>query len=106
LLRHASPRVTVEEILGEAKVLKAFNTSGNKQVLGGRWISGILSVGDTVKIDRRGIHVGNAKLINLQVARADVSEIKMEGEFGMQIEGRYEAAGGDTLIAFKMTETK
>ncbi len=106
LVAARAPRVTVEEILGEAKVLKAFNTSGNKQVLGGRWISGILSVGDTVKIDRRGIHVGNAKLINLQVARADVSEIKMEGEFGMQIEGRYEAAGGDTLIAFKMTETK
>ncbi|MBU1292961.1 GTP-binding protein [Patescibacteria group bacterium] len=106
LVAARAPRVTVEEILGEAKVLKAFNTSGTKQVLGGRWISGVLSVGDTVKIDRRGIHVGNAKLVNLQVARVDVSEIKMEGEFGMQVEGRYEAAGGDTLIAFKMTETK
>lgn len=105
LVKARSPRVTVEEILGEAKVLKAFNTSGTKQVLGARWILGHLSVGDTVKIDRRGIHVGNAKLINLQVARMDVPEIKVEGEFGLQIDGKAEAAGGDTLIAFKMTET-
>jgi translation initiation factor IF-2 len=105
LVKARSPRVTVEEILGEAKVLKAFNTSGTKQVLGGRWISGHLSVGDMVKIDRRGIHVGNARLINLQVARMDVPEIKVEGEFGLQIDGKAEAAGGDTLIAFKMTET-
>ncbi len=105
LVKAKAPRVVVEEILGEAKVLKAFNTSGTKQVLGGRWISGHLSVGDTVKIDRRGIPIGTAKLTNLQVARMDVNEIKMEGEFGMQIDGKAEAAGGDTLTAFKMTET-
>lgn len=106
LVMERAPRVTVEEILGEAKVLKAFNTAGTKQVLGARWNSGVLSVGDQVKIDRRGLHIGTAKLTNLQVARADVSEIKMEGEFGLQIESKYEAAAGDTLIAFRMTETK
>lgn len=106
LVLERAPRVTVEKILGEAKILKAFNTAGSKQVLGARWIDGVLTVGDTVKIDRRGLHIGNAKLTNLQVARADVQEIKMEGEFGLQIEGKYEAAPGDTLIAFVMTETK
>ncbi len=106
LVQERAPRVTVEEILGEAKVLKAFNTAGTKQVLGARWNSGALSVGDQVKIDRRGLHVGNAKLTNLQMARADVSTIKDEGEFGLQIEGKHEAAAGDTLIAFRMTETK
>lgn len=106
LVQERAPRVTVEEILGEAKILKAFNTTGTKQVLGARWNDGVLTVGDLVKIDRRGLHIGNAKLTNLQVARADVKEIKMEGEFGLQIEGKYEAAAGDTLIAFRMTETK
>jgi len=101
-----APRVTIEEILGEAKILKAFSTAGVKQVLGARWTSGLLTVGDMVKIDRRGLHIGNAKLTNLQVARADVKEIKMEGEFGLQIESKYEAAAGDSLIAFKMTVTK
>lgn len=97
-----APRITVEEISGEAKVLKAFNTAGNKQVLGARWLSGTLALGDSVKIDRRGIHLGNAKLVNLQVARVDVKEIHVEGEFGLQLEGKYEAAAGDTLQAFKM----
>lgn len=100
-----APHHLSEVLTGEAKILKAFNTAGNKQVLGARWVSGVLAVGDTVKIDRRGLHIGNAKLTNLQVARADVSEIKMEGEFGLQIEGKYEAAGGDSLIAFKMMES-
>jgi translation initiation factor IF-2 len=106
LVQERAPRVTVEETLGEAKILKAFNTAGSKQVLGAKWVSGVLSVGDQVKIDRRGLLIGTAKLTNLQVARADVSEIKMEGEFGLQIEGRYEAAPGDSLFAFRMIETK
>lgn len=105
LVAAKAPKITVEELLGEAKVLKAFNTSGTKQVLGGRWVSGVLSVGDTVKIDRRGLHIGTAKITNLQVARADVNEIKVEGEFGLQVEGKHEAAPGDALIAFKMVET-
>ena len=106
LVTERAPRITVEEILGEAKVLKAFSTAGVKQVLGARWNSGILSVGDQVKIDRRGLHIGNAKLTNLQVARADVQEIKVEGEFGLQIESKHETVAGDTLIAFRMTDTK
>lgn len=106
LVQERAPRVTIEEVLGEAKVLKAFNTAGNKQVLGARWNSGALTVGDQVKIDRRGLHIGNAKLTNLQVARADVKDIRVEGEFGLQIESKYEAAPGDTLIAFRMTDTK
>jgi len=106
LVTERAPRITVEEILGEAKVLKAFSTAGVKQVLGARWNSGVLTVGDQVKIDRRGLHIGNAKLTNLQVARADVEEIKMEGEFGLQIESKHETVAGDTLIAFRMTESK
>ncbi len=105
LVKARAPRVTVEEVLGEAKVLKAFNSSSGKQVLGARWISGVLSVGNQVKVDRRGQAIGVSKLTNLQVARADVGEIKMEGEFGLQLEGRYEAAAGDTLTAFRMTES-
>jgi translation initiation factor IF-2 len=105
LVAGRAPRIKSEELLGEAKVLKAFNTAGNKQVLGARWTSGTLTVGDQVKIDRRGLHIGNAKLTNLQVARVDVKDIHVEGEFGLQLEGKAEAAGGDTLIAFRIVES-
>lgn len=104
LVKERAPRVSVEEIVGEAKVLKAFNTAGHKQVLGARWVSGTLNLNAQVKIDRRGVLVGTAKILNLQVARADVKDIHVEGEFGLQIEGKYEAAPGDMLQAFRVVE--
>lgn len=104
LLIERAPKVKTEEKLGEMKVLKAFSMSGQKQVLGGKHISGQLSVGDSVKIDRRGIDLGYGKILNLQVARADVKEIHVEGEFGLQVEAKSEIAGGDTLTAFRVVE--
>lgn len=104
LVNATAPRITVEEITGEVKILRAFNATGSKQTLGARWISGAVQVGDLVKVDRRGILIGTAKLTNLQVARADVKEIHIEGEFGLQIDGKAEAAAGDTLFAFRMVE--
>lgn len=104
LVNERAPRVKVEEMLGEAKVLKAFNTAGNKQVLGAKWVAGALTLGDSVKIDRRGLSIGTAKIVNLQVARVDVKDIHVEGEFGLQLEGKYEAASGDTLQAFRIVE--
>ena len=101
LVNEHAPQITVEETLGEAKVLKAFNIAGNKHVLGAKWVSGALTIGDLVKIDRRGIVLGTGKLTNLQVARADVKEIHTEGEFGLQVEAKADIAGGDTLIAYR-----
>jgi len=92
-------------VQGEAKILKTFNTSSGKLVLGARWVSGALTVGDLVKMDRRGIDLGRGKITNLQVARVDVKEIHVEGEFGMQIETKADIAGGDTVIAFRVIES-
>ena len=103
LLNERAPRIEKEEILGEAKVLKTFSVSGAKQVLGARHTSGTLTLGDQVKIMRRGIDLGRGKLTNLQVARMDVKDIHTEGEFGLQVESRAEISGGDELIAFRIT---
>jgi translation initiation factor IF-2 len=106
LVNEKAPQITVEEVLGEAKVLKAFSVTGNKHVLGAKWVSGLLTINDQVKIDRRGIPLGAGRLTNLQVARSDVSEIKMEGEFGLQVETKADIAAGDTLIAFRIVTRK
>jgi translation initiation factor IF-2 len=76
-----------------------------KQVLGASFVSGSLSVGSQIRIVRRGVELGRGKLTNLQVARADVKEIHIEGEFGLQIEAKTEAAAGDMLIAFHVVES-
>lgn len=101
LLTARAPQVTVEEEQGQAKVLKMFNATGVKQVMGAKWVSGVLTLGTKVKIDRRGIELGTGKITNLQVARADVKDIHVEGEFGLQVESKVEIAQGDTLIAVK-----
>jgi translation initiation factor IF-2 len=102
LLAERAPKVRAEEILGSAKVLRIFNASGNKQVLGARLDTGAVKLGDLVKIDRRGLDLGQGKVTNLQQARADVKEIRTEGEFGGQVETKAEIAGGDTLTFFRI----
>ncbi len=104
LLIERAPKMRTEEVLGEMKILKSFSTSGAKQVLGAKFVSGSLSVGSQVKIDRRGIDLGFGKLTNLQQARADVQEIHVEGEFGLQVESKTEIAAGDVLICFRVVE--
>jgi translation initiation factor IF-2 len=82
LLTARAPKVRVEEVLGEAKIIRVFNGSSGKQVLGARLDTGAVKVGDLVKFSRRGVDLGNGKVSNLQQARADVKEIRTEGEFG------------------------
>jgi len=105
LLIERAPKVAKEELLGEAKILKVFNGSGNKQVMGANLLSGALAVGNQVKIVRRDIELGRGRILNLQQARSDVKELRTEGEFGLQVESKTEAAGGDMLIAFRIIET-
>jgi translation initiation factor IF-2 len=104
LVTERSPRFMQEEILGQAKILKVFSVTGVKHVLGARWESGALTVGDLVKVDRRGIPLGTMKLTNLQQVRNDVKEIHVEGEFGLQLEGKVEIAAGDTIQTYTTVE--
>lgn len=100
-----APKISQEETIGEMKILKVFSKSGSKQVLGARFMSGSLSVGSLVKVLRKDEEVARGKLTNLQVARADVSEIHTEGEFGLQIEARHEIQGGDIVRTYRTIES-
>ena len=104
LLKERAPKVRAEEVLGQAKLLKLFNTNGGKQVLGARLDTGFVKLGDLVRIDRRGLDLGTGKVTNLQQARIDAKEIRTEGEFGAEIETKVDMAGGDTLTFFRITE--
>ena len=58
----------------------------------------------SIKILRRDVEIGRGKITNLQQARADVKEIRVEGEFGFEIESRVSVAGGDIIIAYTLVE--
>lgn len=99
------PVVATEKELGRALVLKPFSSNGKKHVLGARHISGILKVGDRIKLMRKGEELSRGSIVNLQQARADVKEIKTEGEFGTEIESRAGAAYGDEIVTFVISES-
>lgn len=105
ILAERAPHVAKEETLGEAKLLKIFSASSGKRVVGAKFISGALAVGNLVKLMRRDEEMGRGKILNLQQARVDVQELRVEGEFGMQIETKAEVAGGDVVIAFRVVES-
>ncbi len=105
LLAQRVPKVASEQELGRARILKLFSSGAKKQVLGARHTSGILTVGNRVKILRGEIEVARGSIKNLQQARADVKEIKTEGDFGTEIEAREHAAPGDDLVAFTIIES-
>lgn len=119
LLAERVPALSTEKELGRAMILKAFSSSGKKQVLGARHVSGVLTVGDRMKLLRKGEaktggagspdtnafrEIARGSILNLQQARADVKEIKTEGDFGTEIEAREQAVYGDELVAFIVTE--
>ena len=104
LLEACVPSISSEKELGRALVLKPFSSGAKKQVLGARYVSGILTVGNRVKIVRKGEEIARGSIGNLQQARADVKEIKTEGDFGTEIECREQASYGDELIAFSVID--
>lgn len=104
MLAERAPRVTKEEVRGEAKILKVFSTTSRKRVAGARLLSGAISVGAPVKIMRRDIEIGRGKMTNLQQARSDVKEIRTEGEFGFEVETKVDIAGGDVLVSYALVE--
>jgi len=100
LLAARAPAITEERELGRAVVLKTFSSGAKKQVLGARHVSGILAVGNRVKILRHNSEIARGGITNLQQARANVKEIKTDDEFGIEIEAREKAAPADELVAF------
>ena len=102
-LTERAPSVETETELGRAVVLKAFSSSAKKQVMGARLVSGAFAVGNRIKLFRQTEEVARGSVVNLQQARADVKEIKTEGDFGMEVEMKESVRQGDELVAFTVT---
>lgn len=103
-MRRIKPTEIVDEVHARAKIQKVFSRSKNKQVVGGKVITGKLGVNNEVKIVRRDEAVGRGKLIELQVQKAKTSSVDEGNEFGAMVETRREIAPGDTLEAFVRVE--
>ncbi len=100
-LERRRPRVKTRNVTGTAKVLKVFSKTKDRQVIGCRVDSGVLTSGAKVSIIRRDFALTNGTIIEIQQAKQKVREIA-EGECGMQVECKNDIAPGDILEAFIM----
>lgn len=99
-----TPKMTVAESIGKAKVLKLFSKVKDRQILGGRVDNGSIMLGSQVKIMRRDTEIGEGKVRELQQQKASSEEAKMGSEFGAMIVSNIEIAPGDYLESFINTE--
>ncbi len=100
LLEENEPKIETEEVVSRAKVLKLFSAVKNKQVLGGRVLSGNFEIDSNVKIIRRETEIGQGKVKELQQAKSPAKSIPEETEFGAMIESKTEIAPNDILESF------
>lgn len=100
-LEKRRPRVETREVIGTAKVLKTFSQTKERQVLGARVESGIISHGAKVSIIRRDFKLAEGTLVEVQQARQKLKEIS-EGECGLMVECKTDIAPGDILEAYVM----
>lgn len=95
-----TPQEQIEEATGSAKILRAFSKSKDKQVLGGKVLTGTLPLKARVKIMRRDAEIGRGVVLELQKQKIAASEVKEGDEFGIMIEARIEIAQGDRIEPF------
>jgi translation initiation factor IF-2 len=103
-LEKQKPRTESEEITGEAKILKVFSSTKNKQVAGGRVLTGTLISGSNIIIKRRDIEIGRGKIIELQQQKLKTKEVEEGLEFGLLIESKIDVAPGDTIASFMIVQ--
>ena len=95
---------TIEEKMGNVKILEVFKTDKKRQILGGKAIGGDIEEGALVKVVRDKEEFGEGKLINLKKGEKDVPKIPERENFGMLYEGKKTVKKGDILVAYKEKE--
>ncbi len=98
------PREEVKEIKGMLKILKTFSAVKDKQVIGGRVLSGSIVNGGNVRILRRDFEIGQGKIMELQCQKVKTGEVPEGNECGLQVESKMEIAPGDVLEEFVITK--
>lgn len=100
-LESRKPEDTTQLTTGSAQILKCFSKVKNKQVVGGRVVSGTISVKQPFKIMRSETEVGHGVVQNLQQQKADAKEVSEGTEFGAQLESPIEIIPGDQIAVYR-----
>ena len=86
---------------GNAKILKIFMTDKKEMVIGGRVEQGMLKKNSKIKINRNGVEVGTAEIIELQQQKIQSKEVAAGNEFGMKIKSATKIEEGDVIESYE-----
>jgi len=86
---------------GELEVLAIFNTSPNKQTVGGKILKGLMRVGGVLEVERDGESLGKGRIKSLQCDKEVVNEVGVDKECGLVLETPTIIEKGDVLKLVK-----
>lgn len=89
--------ISVPLVGGRLEVLAVFGKKDDKQVVGGRVVEGEIKMGKRVEIRRRGMLIGEGKIINLQMNKIDAKEVPSGNECGLLMDSLATIKVGDEL---------
>ena len=98
------PRIETIEIIGKAKIIRAFSRTKERQIVGGKVTEGNMMLGGTVKIMRREFEIGRGKIVNLEKGKVKTSSVEEGAEFGMMVESKIEIVSGDVIEMFSIAQ--
>lgn len=90
-----------EVVLGTLKIIKIFSTQKEKHVIGGKVETGKIQNGVLVKIVRRGVLLGQGRIVELQSQKIKASEVNEGNECGLMVETKIEMIPSDVLEAIQ-----
>lgn len=101
-LEERRPKATVEVAIGEAKILKFFSQTKDKQVVGGQVTTGEIKRGREIKIIRRGTEIGRGRINDLEQNKQKVGTVEEGKQFGSVVESKWTIAPGDVIQTFDL----
>ncbi|MFZ3020338.1 MAG: translation initiation factor IF-2 [Minisyncoccia bacterium] len=105
-IENRAPKITVETITGTGKIVRIFSKNKDKQVVGGKVLSGTIKLNAQVNILRRETKIAVGKIKELQYLKERINEAIEGREFGAMIETKMEIAVGDEIQAFELEVTQ
>ncbi len=92
-----TPKITAEETAGTAKILRFFSKTKDRQIIGGRVLSGEIHVGHEIKIMRNNTEIKRGTVRGLSKRNKRPIPWRKSLEFGAMIESAIDIAPGDII---------
>lgn len=97
--RSIEPQIVRRDV-GKLRVLAVFLQEKNRQIVGGRMVSGEIQKGGQLEIWRGEDFIGKGKIVNLQKDKKNIAKAKTGEEVGILYDGEGRIAEGDILIIY------